>query len=128
MANRSTDTRHEIALRSALHRKGYRFRKHTVITLSECRVRPDIVFPGHRVAVFVDGCYWHGCPQHGGRPTSNRDYWRWKIAHNVERDARVNHNLTVAGWHVIRIWEHTPTSDAVIQITAALSGHSRITA
>jgi DNA mismatch endonuclease (patch repair protein) len=121
LSNRSKDTKQEIALRSALHRTGYRFRKHSVIVLPDRRVRPDIVFTRYRLAVFVDGCYWHGCPEHHGSPTSNSDYWRWKIAHNVERDELVNQSLTAHGWHVVRIWEHVPTAIAVSRLATTLS-------
>lgn len=69
-------------------------------------VRPDFVFRRERVAVFVDGCYWHGCPVHGTRPKQNRRFWDAKIARNKERDAEVTRALRRAGWKVVRIWEH----------------------
>ena len=69
-------------------------------------VRPDFVFPKQRVAVFVDGCFWHGCPKHATQPKNNRAFWRKKLAGNKARDARVNRALRRAGWRVVRIWEH----------------------
>jgi DNA mismatch endonuclease (patch repair protein) len=76
-------------------------------------VRPDIVFAGSRLAVFIDGCFWHGCPEHGTSPGVNQPYWVAKLAMNRDRDERVVAHLERAGWRVVRIWEHTPTSDAV---------------
>ena len=70
------------------------------------RVRPDFVFPRLRVAVFVDGCFWHGCPKHATQPKTNAAFWRDKIAANRARDRRVNHVLRALGWRVLRIWEH----------------------
>mgnify|MGYP006277543925 FL=1 len=70
------------------------------------RVRPDFVFPKRRVAVFVDGCFWHGCPRHGTQPKGNAAFWRRKFAANIARDRRVNRALRKAGWRVLRIWEH----------------------
>lgn len=70
------------------------------------KVRPDFVFQRARVAVFVDGCFWHGCPRHGTKPSSNKSFWREKLAKNRERDRRVTRTLRRAGWQVVRIWEH----------------------
>jgi DNA mismatch endonuclease (patch repair protein) len=71
---------------------------------------PDFVFPKHRVAVFVDGCFWHGCPRHGRKPDSNRAYWIPKLKRNKQRDLRVARQLRSAGWTVLRIWEHRLTA------------------
>lgn len=68
--------------------------------------RPDFVWPRFRVAVFIDGCYWHSCPQHGKRPEGNREYWEKKFARNVARDKFVSKELRADGWKVLRIWEH----------------------
>ena len=68
--------------------------------------RPDFVFPSARVAVFVDGCFWHGCPKHGTQPKGNAKFWRDKLAQNKARDRRVNRALRRAGWRVLRIWGH----------------------
>jgi len=70
------------------------------------RVRPDFLFRARRVAVFVDGCFWHGCPRHGTQPKGNASFWRRKLATNRARDRRVNRVLRRAGWHVLRLWEH----------------------
>jgi len=103
--NRGKDTRPEIALRSALHRRGLRFFKNRR-PLPDVRCRADIVFPGARVAVFVDGCFWHRCPVHGVSPTANRAYWHAKLDRNVARDRRNDGVLAEAGWRVVRVWEH----------------------
>jgi DNA mismatch endonuclease (patch repair protein) len=119
-ANRRRDTRPELALRSALHRAGFRYRCDFRIDLLGGRVRPDIVFTRKRVAVFVDGCFWHCCPEHGSKPSVNQSYWSPKLARNVERDARNTAWLTEAGWTVVRIWEHEDIASAIEQVTAAL--------
>jgi DNA mismatch endonuclease (patch repair protein) len=88
-------------------------------------VRPDIVFTRARVAVFVDGCFWHRCPEHGLAPRSNADYWQTKFAKNVARDLRNNETLAGAGWRVVRVWEHEDpmaAADRVEQLLAR-SGH-----
>jgi DNA mismatch endonuclease (patch repair protein) len=88
-ANRRRDTTPELALRSALHRTGARYRVDYPVRLPNSRpIRPDIVFTARRVAVFVDGCFWHGCPIHGTTPATNRDYWQSKLTTNRERDLR----------------------------------------
>ena len=70
------------------------------------RVRADFIFPKLKVAVFVDGCFWHGCPQHCNQPANHRAFWRRKLAANKERDRKVNRSLRAAGWRVVRVWEH----------------------
>ena len=70
------------------------------------RARPDFVFRGRRLAVFVDGCFWHGCPEHGSKPVGNRAFWREKFRANRARDRRDTRNLRGAGWTVVRLWEH----------------------
>lgn len=123
-ANRRRDTKPELALRSALHRAGYRYRCDLRIDLPEARVRPDIVFTRKRVAVFVDGCFWHSCPEHGGRPSVNQSYWSPKLARNVERDERNTRMLTEAGWVVIRIWEHEDVKNGMARVVLALESAS----
>ena len=115
VGNRKKDTRPERALRSALHGLGARFRVDMRIADVGCRV--DIVFPAAKVAVFVDGCFWHRCPEHGVRPTTNRDYWDAKIARNVARDRRNNAELEAAEWTVVRVWEHEAPNVAAEQIS-----------
>jgi DNA mismatch endonuclease (patch repair protein) len=117
-ANRKADTRPELALRSAMHRLGLRFRVRFAITARGLRVEPDVVFTRARVAAFVDGCYWHSCPDHGVSPSSNAAYWLSKLAGNVARDRRVDTALAGEGWTVIRIWEHDVTSHADSVATA----------
>lgn len=120
-ANRRSNTKPEVALRSALHRLGYRYRKdHSLDLPNGVRVRPDIVFTRRKIAVFVDGCFWHVCPEHGREPTRNEWYWSPKLRRNVERDRRANEALTEAGWKVVRIWEHEPLPEAVTRVQAAV--------
>ncbi|NAZ85224.1 DNA mismatch endonuclease Vsr [Kineococcus sp. T90] len=114
-------TKPETALRSALHRRGWRFRKDHRMDLPLRRVRPDIVFTRRKVAVFVDGCFWHACPVHGREPTVNESYWSPKLRRNVERDRQANAALRSAGWAVVRIWEHEDLGDAVAAVEHALS-------
>lgn len=118
--NRRVDTRPEVAVRSGLHRRGLRFRKDCPIRVDGRLTRPDIAFTRMRVAVFIDGCFWHRCPAHGNTPKSNTDYWSAKLDRNAERDRAVSKALTGAGWRVIRAWEHEPTDEVVERITAAL--------
>ena len=97
-ANRRADTKPELALRSALHRRGYRFRKdHRLDLDAGARVRPDIAFTARRVAVFVDGCFWHACPEHGRNPAVNEWYWAPKLRRTVERDRAADAALVAAG-------------------------------
>ena len=120
-SNRRSDTKPEVLLRSALHRSGLRFRKDYAIRLPSGRVvHADIAFPPRKVAVFVDGCFWHCCPRHGTVPKSNQSYWIPKLGENVERDKRVTESLLSEGWQVIRIWEHVHPVDAAKQITDTL--------
>lgn len=95
----------ELALRRVLHARGLRFRVDRPL-LQDKRRRADIVFGPSRVAVFVDGCFWHGCPEHATWPSSNEEFWREKIDTNRRRDQDTNSQLEANGWHVIRIWEH----------------------
>ena len=120
-ANRRTDTKPELALRSALHRQGFRFRKDFRLDLdSGARVRPDIAFTARRVAVFVDGCFWHVCPQHGRDPAVNESYWSPKLRRNVERDRAADTALAAAGWRVVRVWEHQSLDEAVAMVVEVL--------
>jgi DNA mismatch endonuclease (patch repair protein) len=112
-AIRRTDTKPEVTLRSALHRLGLRFRKDYRLLVEGVYVRPDIVFTRQRVAVFVDGCFWHACPEHGRRPSKNQAYWGPKLQRTVDRDARATTALTAAGWTVVRVWEHVAHEEAV---------------
>ncbi len=121
-ANRRTDTKPELALRHALHRLGYRYRKDYRLDLdSGRRVRPDIAFTARKVAVFVDGCFWHACPEHGSKPRANEWYWGPKLIRNVERDRVNDAALILAGWTVVRLWEHVPLDEAVTTVVTALT-------
>jgi DNA mismatch endonuclease, patch repair protein len=125
-ANRRTDTKPEIALRRALHRQGYRFRKDYRLDLDGGqRVRPDIAFTARRVAVFVDGCFWHACPDHGSKPANNVWYWEPKLRRNVERDRAADAALAAAGWNVVRVWEHESLEAAVTAVLNALGRSAR---
>ncbi|HEU4975265.1 MAG TPA: very short patch repair endonuclease [Baekduia sp.] len=111
--NRRRDSRAEVQLRRALHAMGLRFRVDHPIRCGRGRpIRADVVFTRARVAVFVDGCFWHGCPQHGRTPKSNTGYWEAKVALNRDRDRRQRAALTADGWKVLRIWEHEPAVEA----------------
>lgn len=100
---RSVDTKPEELVRKALWHQGLRgYRKHARTPAG----RPDLVFPGPRVAVFIDGCFWHGCPEHYVRPRTRNEFWSSKLVENVERDRRQTLELEAAGWVVVRVWEH----------------------
>lgn len=104
--NPRRDSGPELALRRALHRRGLRYRVDMPIKTGSRTVRPDIVFSRARLAVFVDGCFWHCCPEHGNVPKANPAYWRPKLARNVERDRIVDAELSATNWRVMRAWEH----------------------
>jgi DNA mismatch endonuclease (patch repair protein) len=116
--NRSEGTRPEAAAGSALHRRGLRYRKH-VKPEPSIRCKADFVFRRARVAVFVDGCFWHGCPEHGRVPKDPSGYWGAKLRRNTERDRANDKALAAAGWTVLRFWEHEDP-DAVADAVEAL--------
>lgn len=118
-ANRSRGTAPELALRSALHRLGLRYRVN-VRPIKAVRRTADLVFPRSKVAVFVDGCFWHGCPDHYRAPASNDDYWSAKLARNVARDVQVNGLLREQGWTVVRVWEHEPVEQAAARVESVV--------
>jgi DNA mismatch endonuclease (patch repair protein) len=119
-AIKRTDTKREVAVRSALHRAGYRFRKDYRFEAGGIKVRPDIVFTARKVAVFLDGCFWHVCPEHGRDPGANEWYWAPKLRRTRERDQAATAALESCGWRVLRIWEHVPLEDAIAQIASCL--------
>lgn len=121
-ANRRANTKPELALRSALHRRGLRFRKDHRLEAAGVKVRVDVAFPRHRVAVFVDGCFWHGCPEHQNTPKRNTAYWGPKLAGNQARDHRVNAALRADGWTVVRVWEHEDPERAADRIEDIVRG------
>jgi DNA mismatch endonuclease, patch repair protein len=115
---RGRNTGPELALRHALWCKGLRYRLKSALP-----GRPDIIFPSRRVALFVDGCFWHGCPQHGTSPKANSEFWRDKIRRNIERDRKMSDHIQNLGWTVLRFWEHeidTDLSDVVRIIESTL--------
>ena len=113
------DTGPELVLRRALHRAGVRFRVHR----ADLPGRPDIVLVSLRVAVFVDGCFWHGCPTHGVAPRANADFWAAKIAGNRTRDDRNDALLAALGWEALHVWEHDDPE--AVADALALRWHNR---
>jgi len=113
------DTPPELKIRSLLHRRGYRFRV-DARPLKSQKSRADIVLKRFRVAVYIDGCFWHGCPLHATWPKANASWWREKIESNRYRDARANAVLMASGWVVVRIWEHEDPSTALDRIVHQL--------
>ena len=109
---RTVDTGPEMAVRRELHRRGLRFR----VNVGNLPGRPDIVFTKARIAVQIDGCFWHGCPDHGVAPKANADWWKAKLRANRERDTRNDHLLTEDGWLVIRAWEHQPPAEVADKV------------
>lgn len=120
-AIRRSETKPEVRLRSALHRAGLRFRKDMRLDLPSGRVRPDIVFTRAKLAVFVDGCFWHACPEHGHQPAQNVAYWAPKLERTIERDRRNTATLEIAGWTVLRFWEHQSTEVATSTVLDTLN-------
>lgn len=116
---RQKGTRCEVELRRALHARGLRYRLQVPLLTKPRRVA-DIVFTRRKLAIFVDGCFWHGCPEHGTSPKSNADFWRDKIETNKRRDLDTNRRLTEAGWRVLRVWEHEDAEEAADRIMKAL--------
>lgn len=116
------DTAPEVLLRSELHRRGLRYRVDHPLPVP--RRKGDIVFPRQRVVVFVDGCFWHGCPQHATAPRHNAEWWRRKLGANVERDRDTDARLADAGWVGIRVWEHEDPAAAADLIEAQMRGRA----
>lgn len=113
------DTKPELAVRRALHRRGLRYRT-SFRPLPDLRCQADIVFTRAKVACFIDSCYWHGCPDHLRLPKTNATWWAQKLTWTRERDERNNHLLARAGWTVIRIWEHEDSVEAANRIETIL--------
>lgn len=116
---RRRDTAPELELRSELHGRGLRYRvdRRPLVGVPS---RADLVFGPAKVAVYVDGCFWHSCPEHGTMPRSNEEFWQTKLARNRERDAAVNGALAEAGWTVVRVWEHEEIDAAADRVEAAV--------
>jgi len=126
-ANRRANTSPEVQLRSELHRRGLRFRKDFLVRMGGTWTRPDIAFTRARVAVFVDGCFWHSCPEHGTVPRTNVEYWVPKLQANVARDRRNTAFLHDEGWAVVRLWEHEDPVGAAERIDCLVKLHRRRT-
>jgi len=121
-AQRVADTDAELAVRRALHSAGFRYRKHYSVPRRPRR-SIDIAFPGKRIAIFIDGCFWHGCEIHRTVPKSNRAWWQAKLDENRRRDRDTTEVLVEQGWTVLRFWEHDAPSDVVAAVASAF-GHS----
>ncbi|MGD8214810.1 very short patch repair endonuclease [Aestuariimicrobium sp. Y1814] len=121
---RSRDTTPELLLRRALHAAGYRYRVNLKVPGAPRRTI-DIAFPRQRLAVMVDGCFWHGCPEHGHIPKHNSEWWSNKLAHNLARDGDTTALLEAAGWTVLRVWEHEAPEDAFAHVASALARAGR---
>ncbi|MFB4308359.1 very short patch repair endonuclease [Actinomadura sp. GTD37] len=117
--NKSRGTKPELALRRAVHALGLRYRV-SMRPLPKVRRTADLVFTKAKVAVFMDGCFWHGCPEHHTKSATNAAYWAEKVERNRERDAETDGLLRDAGWSVIRIWEHEDTNEAASKIARAV--------
>lgn len=120
-SNRRRDTSPELAVRRLAHARGLRYRVDAK-PLPDLNRRADLVFTRAKIAVFIDGCYWHGCPAHGTAAKTNAAYWSAKIARNRERDADTNEQLTDAGWLVVRAWEHEDPEVVVARVFDAVRG------
>ncbi|MER7954511.1 very short patch repair endonuclease [Streptomyces sp. NPDC096030] len=116
-AIRSRDTKPEQLIRRLLHAQGLRYRV-AARPLPDLRRTADVVFRPAKVAVFIDGCYWHGCPEHYVPPKTNAGYWSDKVARNMARDRDTDQRLAEAGWTVLRFWEHEPSEEVATQIAA----------
>lgn len=120
-ANRGRDTRPELALRSAVHALGLRYRVN-FRPIPGLRRTADLVFPRARVAVFLDGCFWHGCPEHMRPAKSNQSFWSTKITGNRQRDQDTDRQLGQAGWTVVRVWEHEDPKLAADRVATVVRG------
>ena len=115
LANKRRDTTTELAVRRLLHARGMRYRV-DFAAVPGLRRRADVVFTRARVAIFFDGCFWHGCPLHATHPKKNSEYWGPKLAANIARDRDTNARFAVAGWNVLRFWEHEAATDVADRI------------
>lgn len=120
--NRSRDTSPEVAVRRLLHGAGLRYRLHVALLPGHRRLA-DIVFTRQRVAVMIDGCYWHGCPDHYTAPKANAAFWREKIERNRARDADTTAKLQASGWTVLRFWTHDSAPDIADRVRQELAAH-----
>ncbi|WP_071655715.1 very short patch repair endonuclease [Mangrovactinospora gilvigrisea] len=119
LGNRNRDTSPELALRRLVHAAGLRYRV-AAKPLAKMRRTADMVFRPTRIAVFIDGCYWHGCPDHFVQPKTNPEYWENKIGGNIRRDRETDQRLTDEGWLVLRFWEHQPAEECAAIVEDAV--------
>lgn len=119
-AIRNRDTRPEKLVRKLVHAHGFRYRVCTR-PLPDLRRTADMVFRPAKVAVFIDGCYWHGCPEHYVPPKTNPGYWSGKVTRNIARDRDTDKRLQEAGWTVLRFWEHESPDSCALKITAVVT-------
>jgi DNA mismatch endonuclease (patch repair protein) len=120
-ANTGRDTKPELALRRAVHARGLRYYVNRR-PIKAVRRTADLVFPRTKVAVFLDGCFWHGCPEHHTVAKTNVDFWAEKVATNRRRDADTDARLRAEGWTIVRVWEHVPTDEAAEQVAEVVRG------
>ncbi|MDT0435882.1 MULTISPECIES: very short patch repair endonuclease [Streptomyces] len=120
----SKDTSAELAVRRLLHASGLRYRVEYPVP-GMARRRIDVAFPGVKVAVLIDGCFWHGCPRHATRPKANAEWWRNKLDRNMARDRETTEHLTARGWTVLRFWEHVPPDEAATAVRATVERRRR---
>ncbi|TXS13046.1 very short patch repair endonuclease [Streptomyces sp. wa22] len=113
------DTTPEMAVRKILHAAGYRYRVNERVPQMSRRTI-DIAFAKTKVAVFLDGCFWHGCPAHATQPKSNAEWWRQKLERNMARDAETTAHLVTNGWTVLRFWEHEPPAEVAEKVRATV--------
>jgi DNA mismatch endonuclease (patch repair protein) len=116
---RTRDTDAELALRRILHSRGLRYRINCPLQ-GLPRRRADLTFASLKIVVFVDGCFWHGCPDHGTWPKQNDAWWAAKLLRNVERDRETDAHMQAAGWTVLRIWEHEAAEEAAERVEALI--------
>ncbi|MFJ2646370.1 very short patch repair endonuclease [Streptomyces sp. NPDC087420] len=114
------DTEPEVAVRKLLHASGYRYRLNVRVPDMPRRT-VDITFSKAKVAVFLDGCFWHGCPKHATQPKANAEWWREKLDRNMARDLETTEHMTALGWTVLRFWEHEAAAAVAARVAATVS-------
>ncbi|MFF4135241.1 very short patch repair endonuclease [Streptomyces mirabilis] len=115
----SKDTSAELAVRRLLHAAGLRYRVEYPVP-GMARRRIDVAFTRAKVAVLIDGCFWHGCPEHATQPKANAEWWRTKLDRNMARDRETTEHLTALGWMVLRFWEHETPAEVAVRVRAAV--------
>ncbi|MGW4744750.1 very short patch repair endonuclease [Streptomyces sp. NPDC004290] len=113
------DTAAELAVRRLLHAAGLRYRVEFPVP-GMARRRIDVAFTSVKVAVLIDGCFWHGCPEHATQPKANAEWWRQKLDRNMARDRETTEHLTSSGWEVLRFWEHEAPEDVALRVAGAV--------